>query len=87
MFFSIFDTPNLFLFFGLCTLKHLSGRAKKKKQENLAGEDWRETGRREGLSTPQGPEEMCLSLEHENPSKTSEKWVILIALQFRYSFY
>ena len=22
---------------------------------------------------PQGPEEMCLSLEHESPSKTSEK--------------
>jgi len=22
---------------------------------------------------PQGPEEMCLSLEHQNPSKTSEK--------------
>ena len=36
---------------------------------------------------PQGPEEMCLSLEHQNPSKTSEKWVILIALQFRYIFY
>ena len=35
----------------------------------------------------QGPEEMCLSLEHQNPSKTSEKWVILIALQFRYTFY
>ena len=31
--------------------------------------------------------EMCLSLEHQNPSKTSEKWVILIALQFRYTFY
>ena len=24
-------------------------------------------------SLPQGPEEMCLSLEHQNPSKTSEK--------------
>ena len=35
----------------------------------------------------QGPEEMCLSLEHQKPSKTSEKWVILIALQFRYTFY
>ena len=35
----------------------------------------------------QGPEEMCLSLEHQNPSKTSEKWVILIALRFRYTFY
>ena len=35
----------------------------------------------------QGPEEMGLSLEHQNPSKTSEKWVILIALQFRYTFY
>ena len=34
-----------------------------------------------------GPKEMCLSLEHQNPSKTSEKWVILIALQFRYTFY
>ena len=30
---------------------------------------------------------MCLSLEHQNSSKTSEKWVILIALQFRYTFY
>ena len=37
--------------------------------------------------TAQGPEEMCLSLEYQNPSKTSEKWVILIALQFRYTFY
>ena len=35
----------------------------------------------------QGPEEMCFSLEHQKPSKTSEKWVILIALQFRYTFY
>ena len=25
------------------------------------------------LSTAQGPEEMCLSLEHQNPSKTSDK--------------
>ena len=24
-------------------------------------------------AVPQGPEEMCLSLEHQNPSKTSEK--------------
>ena len=39
------------------------------------------------LSLSQGPEEMCLSLQHQNPSKTSEKWVILIALQFRYTFY
>ena len=32
--------------------------------------------------------EMCLSLEHQNPSKTSEKMgYILIALQFRYTFY
>ena len=35
----------------------------------------------------QGPEEIRLSLEHQNPSKTSERWVILIALQFRYTFY
>ena len=35
----------------------------------------------------QGAEEMCLSLEHQKPSKTFEKWVILIALQFRYTFY
>ena len=39
------------------------------------------------IISTQGPEEMCLSLEHQNPSKTSEKWVILIALQFRYTFY
>ena len=39
-------------------------------------------------SMTQGPEEICLSLEHQSPSKTSEKWVILIALQFRrYTFY
>ena len=42
------------------------------------------------LQKTQGPEERCLSLEHQNPSKTSEKWVILIALtialQFRYTF-
>ena len=25
------------------------------------------------LYEPQGPEEMCLSLEHQNPSKTSKK--------------
>ena len=25
------------------------------------------------VSDAQGPEEMCLSLEHQNPSKTSEK--------------
>ena len=41
----------------------------------------------EELQSTQGPEEMCLSLEHQNPSKTSEKWVILIALQFRHTFY
>ena len=35
----------------------------------------------------QGPEEMCFSLEHQRPSKSSEKWVIFIALQFRYTFY
>ena len=28
-----------------------------------------------------------MSLEHQNPLKTSEKWVVLIALQFRYTFY
>ena len=27
------------------------------------------------VSDAQGPEEMCLSLEHQNPSKTSEKMV------------
>ena len=32
---------------------------------------------------PQGPEEMCLSLEHQNPSKTSEKMGYLWSL---YSF-
>ena len=35
----------------------------------------------------QGPEEMCFPLEHQKSSKTSEIWVILIALQFRYTFY
>ena len=30
---------------------------------------------------------MCLSLDYQTPSKTSEKWVISIALQFRYTFY
>ena len=39
------------------------------------------------LLNTQGPEEMFLSLEHQNPSKTSEIVVILIALQFRYTFY
>ena len=41
-------------------------------------------------SSAQSPEETCLSLAHQNPSKTSEKWVILIALialQSRYTFY
>ena len=40
------------------------------------------------LSETQGPEEMCLSLEHQNPSeKPLQKWGILIALQFRYTFF
>ena len=40
------------------------------------------------LRNTQGPEEMCLSLEHQNPSKTAEKkWAILIALQFPHTFY
>ena len=38
----------------------------------------------------QGPEEMCLSLEHQTRQKHLKKWVILIALtialQFRYTF-
>ena len=42
---------------------------------------------RRPLVIAQGPEEICLSLEHQNRSKTSEKWVILITLQFRYTFY
>ena len=29
---------------------------------------------------PQGPKEICLSLEHQNPSKSSEKWVISRAI-------
>ena len=28
-----------------------------------------------------------MSLEHQNPSKTTEEWVILVGLQFRYTFY
>ena len=39
------------------------GARTKSKVRNLA---W-------SLITTQGPEEMCLSLEHQNPSKTSEK--------------
>ena len=39
------------------------------------------------LLNTQGPEEMFLSLEHQNPSKTSEIGVILIALQFSYTLY
>ena len=39
------------------------------------------------LLNTQGPEEMFLSLKHQNPSKTSEIVVILIALQFRHTFY
>ena len=35
----------------------------------------------------QGPEEMCLSLKHQTRQKPLKKWVILIALQFRYTFY
>ena len=35
----------------------------------------------------QGPEEMCLSLEHQTRRKRLKKWVILIVLQFRYTFY
>ena len=39
------------------------------------------------LTKTQGPEEMCLSLEHQTRRKPLKKWVILIALQFRYTFY
>ena len=35
----------------------------------------------------QGPEEMCLSLEHQNPSKTSEKMGYFDRVTVRYSFY
>ena len=35
---------------------------------------------------PQGPEEMCL-LENQTRRKPLKKWVILIALLFRYTFY
>ena len=35
----------------------------------------------------QRPEEMCLSLEHQTCRKPLKKWVILIALQFCYTFY
>ena len=40
----------------------------------------------------QGPEEMCLSLQHQNPSKTSEIMGYFdriddrVTLQFRYTF-
>ena len=35
---------------------------------------WCEIGKqKKKQANPQGPEEMCLSLEHQNPSKTSEK--------------
>ena len=37
--------------------------------------------------TPKGPEEMCLSLGHQTRRKPLKKWVILIALQSRYTFY
>ena len=30
---------------------------------------------------------MCLSLEHQTRRKPLKKWVILIVLQFRYTFY
>ena len=39
-------------------------------------------------SWTQGPEEMCLSLEHQNPSKTSEKMGYFDRVeQFGYTFY
>ena len=30
---------------------------------------------------------MCLSLEHQTRRKPLKKWVILMVLQFRYTFY
>ena len=41
----------------------------------------------QSLALAQGPEEMCLLLEHQNPSKPLNKWVILIMLHFHYTFY
>ena len=64
--------------------------------QNLLTESWGESILTERLTGgtveamypwAQGPEEMCFSFEHQIPSKIYEKWVILIALQFRYTFY
>ena len=35
----------------------------------------------------QALEKMCLSLEHQTRRKPLKTWLILIALQFRYTFY
>ena len=53
-----------------CT-RNLSTRAAKPRVVRNEGVSPRRKNKR--LLIPQGPEEMCLSLEHQNPSKTSEK--------------
>ena len=37
----------------------------------------------EHSNAPQGPEEMCLSLEHQNPSKTSDR--VIVSLHILYT--
>ena len=68
----------------LCSRKHESDQNPERTQPGLLSG---KTSRVTAPIVPQGPEEMCLSLEHQKLSKTAEKWVILIALQFCYTFY
>ena len=47
---------------------------RKKKEIQSGGEKMRNASAQQGASSKaQGPEEICLSLEHQSPSKTSEK--------------
>ena len=75
-----------------CTYIHVDMDAYFMKRQNANSPEnitWCEIGKqkKKKQANPQGPEEMCLSLEHQNPSKTSKKRVILIAIRFRYTFY
>ena len=44
---------------------------------------FRPAGGQKNATLPQGPEEMCLSLEHQNPSKTSDR--VIVSLHILYT--
>ena len=54
--------------------QHLFNCQMKQQQKIIYANVYRNTiNDGDSQTSPQGPEEMCLSLEHQNPSKTSGK--------------